>query len=154
LSVRMLVVFSKFRLFETPRSIVTDSVYGRLGRRIRPYFAVLHDPVLRRISPWPYREKYGDRIRSVYARKRVSLENYGTLTMALFRFMPLSPEMESTYRPVDIFHLWSPLRSDWSLKINWSERKKTESNKLRKILTFRWIVQSKRSKIEKINKIN
>jgi len=30
-----------------PRSMVTDSVYGRLRRRIRPYFAVLHDPVLR-----------------------------------------------------------------------------------------------------------
>ncbi len=65
-----------------------------------------------------------DRIFSVYGCKRASLENYGTLTMVLSRFMPISPEMEPTYRPVDIFHLWSPLRSDWSLKINWSERKK------------------------------
>ena len=65
-----------------------------------------------RISPWPYTETaYGaftlviDRIFSVYGRKRASLENYGALTMILSRFMPISPEMEPTYRSVDIFHL-------------------------------------------------
>ncbi len=42
---------------------------------------------------------------SVYGRKRASLENYGTLTMVLSRFMPISPEMEPTYRLVDRFHL-------------------------------------------------
>ncbi len=127
--------------------------------RIRPYFVVLHDPVLRSyISVAVYgeiRSVYSRKrpISTVYGRKRASLENYGTLTMVLSRFMPISPERESTYRPVDHFHLWSPLQSNWFLKINWSKRKKTKLNKLRKILTSRRIVQSKRSKIEKINKI-
>jgi hypothetical protein len=42
---------------------------------------------------------------SEYGRKRALLENYGKLTMALSRFMPISPEMEPKYRPVDHFHL-------------------------------------------------
>ncbi len=51
------------KFYDLPRSIVTDSVYGRLRPfttpytivymlftlRIRPYFAVLHDPAL-----WSY----------------------------------------------------------------------------------------------------
>jgi hypothetical protein len=113
-------------LWITPRSIVTDSVYGRLRRRIRLYTYYLRSVYDRfspyymiqyygRISPRPYTEKYGGRIRSVYARKRpyfsvygrkrASLENYGTLTMLLSRFMAISPQMEPIYRPVDRFHL-------------------------------------------------
>jgi hypothetical protein len=40
-----------------PRSIVTDSVYMLYTLRIRPYFAVLHDPVLR---PYISVAEYGE----------------------------------------------------------------------------------------------
>jgi hypothetical protein len=106
------------------------AAYGRLRRRIRPYTCYLrsvYDRILPyymiqyygRISPWPYTEKYGDRIRSVYARKRpsfsvygrkrASLENYGTLTMVLSRFMPFSPEIQPTYRPVRLLPSLIPI---------------------------------------------
>jgi hypothetical protein len=84
------------------------AVYDAVYDRISPYYMIQY---YGRISPWPYTEKYGaftlvnDLIFSVYGRKRASLENYDTLTMVLSRFMPISPEMEPTYRPVDRFHL-------------------------------------------------
>jgi hypothetical protein len=130
---------------------VNDAVYDRIHAIYAPYTIVFRRIIWSSITVVYLRGRirkntetaYGaftlvnDRVFSVYGRKRASLENYGTLTMDLSRFMPISSEMEPTYRPVDCFHLWSPLRSDWFLKISWSKRKKTKLNKLRKILSSR-----------------